>query len=273
MKVLIKKIPGIATAYRRFRDWRLLRSKPKLTPFGFKIIGSRAMQNGTYEAEDAGLFRKLARGAEVIVNAGAHVGYYSLHALAMGKHIVAFEPMSVNCKVLCKNIFANGWGDRAEVFQLALGERIGVKEMYGLGTGASLIKGWAGFSAKSPTLVPVSTLDTVLGDRFKGQKVLVLVDVEGSEYELLQGAKRFLDLEPKPVWMVEIALFEHQPRGQGANENFLRTFELFWEHGYEAHGVVDGEMKLLSRKEIKENPLAVKSNLSSSNFIFIHAKS
>ncbi len=269
---LVKSIPGVATVYRRLRDWRLLHAKPRATPFGFKIVGNRAMRDGTYEAGDVKLFRKFAEEVQVVVNSGAHVGYYSLHALALGKHVVAFEPMPLNNAVLCKNVFANDWGDRAEIFQLALGESIGVREMYGLGTGASLVKGWAGLSVKSPVLVPVSTLDTVLGERFKGQKILVLVDVEGSEYELLLGAKKLLNSEPKPVWIVEVTLLEHQPGGE-ANKNFLHTFEIFWGHGYEAHGVVDGELKLLDRKEIKENPLAVKNSLSSANFIFIHAKS
>jgi FkbM family methyltransferase len=273
MKTLLKKIPGVATMYRRLRDWRILRAKPRSTPFGFKIIGTRAMQSGNYEVKDTETFRKLVSGVDVVINAGAHVGYYCLHALAMGKRVVAFEPMPVQSAVLCKNIFINGWGDRAEVFKLALGDKVGIREMYGLGTGASLVKGWAGFSAKSPTFVPVSTLDTVLGERFRGQRVLVLADVEGSEYELLLGAKRLLTSEPKPIWMVEIALYEHQPRG-GVNKNFLPTFDIFWERGYEAYGIAAGEdrMKLLNREEIRENPLAVKSALASSNFIFIYAQ-
>ena len=271
LKALVKKVPGVAAAYRYMRDYRLLRAEPRPTPFGFKIVGSKAMQDGDYEVTDTEVFRKFAAGSDVVVNAGAHIGYYCLHALALGKRVVAFEPMPANSAVLCKNVFLNGWGNRAEVFKLALGEAVGIEPMYGRGSGSSLIRGWAGFSSKLPTLVPVSTLDAVLGDRFKGQKVLVLVDVEGGEHELLLGAKKLLDADPRPIWMVEIALFEHQPKERGRNRNFLRTFELFWERGYGAYGIVGKEVRSFSRKEITADPGAVKNNLSSSNFIFIHA--
>jgi len=46
---------------------------------------------------------------------------------------------------------------------------------------------------------------------------------------------------------------------------------LFWERGYGAYGIVGKEVRSFSRKEITADPGAVKNNLSSSNFIFIHA--
>ncbi len=271
IKALAKKIPGVATLYRCLRDFQLVHAKPSSTPFGFLIIGNKAMRRGEYEAGDIEIFKKLAREADVVVNAGAHVGYYCLHALALGKRVIAFEPMPINNTVLCKNIFLNNWGARAEVFQLALGKTVGIQNIYGRGTGASLIKGWAGFSSRSPILIPVSTLDTVLGDRLEGQKTLILADVEGAEFELLEGAGKLLHLDPKPIWIVEIALFEHQPKGMKLNSNFLKTFELFWENGYEAYGKAGSRIRLFSKKEMQTDQLNVKHDLPSSNFIFIHS--
>ena len=214
----------------------------------------------------------LAGEVDTVVNAGANVGYYCLHALQLGKHVIAFEPVPLNAAVLLKNIFANGWQENAEVFPIALGERPGILPLYGGGTGASLIKGWAGFHPGKPTLVPVSSLDAVLNDKLAGSKVLVLIDIEGFEYDLLKGAKKLLAMEPRPLWMVEIVSTEHQPSGRAKNPNFLPTFELFWQHGYEAYGI-GKEIKLITEETVRAHGDAIKKGLCSANFIFIHKTS
>jgi hypothetical protein len=57
------------------------------------------------------------------------------------------------------------------------------------------------FVPKSQTL---HTLDTSLGQRFDKKRCLIIVDVEGAEYSVLQGASHFLVMTPKPVWIVEL---------------------------------------------------------------------
>ncbi len=191
IKNVIKKIPFIPTIYRNIRDKRLANRDAAMTPFGFKIIANDSMQQGKFEPVDTKIFRNFVEDADVVIDAGAHVGYYCLQALSLKKHIIAFEPMPLNAKTLLKNISINGWEDNAEVFQLALADKPGILKMYGSGTGASLIKGWAGFSSKKPVLVPSSSLDLVIGNRLAGSNVFILIDVERAEYELLKGAKKY----------------------------------------------------------------------------------
>ncbi|MCZ6794820.1 MAG: FkbM family methyltransferase [Planctomycetota bacterium] len=80
-------------------------------------------------------------------------------------------------------------------------------------------------------MTDLSTLDVVLGDRFAKRQVLVKLDVEGSEYAVLQGAARLLAAANRPTWFLEICFDEFHP-GQ-VNPSFRKTFELFWSHGYE----------------------------------------
>jgi FkbM family methyltransferase len=272
LKKVAKKIPFVASTYRNARDKWMANKKAVVTPFGFKFIGNKAMQLGHFESEDVKIFQKLMEDVDTVVDAGAHAGYYCLQALSFHKHLIAFEPMPLNAKMLLDNITINGWEDNAEVFPIALAEKPGIAKMYGGGTGASLTKGWAGFSPKDPILVPVSSLDTVLNDRLAGSRILVLIDVEGAEYPLLNGAKKLLASDPKPVWMVEIVLLVHQPEGRKENPQFISTFELFWEHGYDAYISMGGKVKLLDEKFIRADAEAATKG-TSSNFIFVHGSS
>lgn len=106
----------------------------------------------------------------------------------------------------------------------------------GWGTGASLIKGWASIPESYKTYVPVLTLDRILADRLRGNRALILADIEGAEWMMLQGAAATFRNEPRPIWMIEISTIEHQPEGTPLNPHFQSTFELFFAAGYRAWG-------------------------------------
>jgi FkbM family methyltransferase len=56
------------------------------------------------------------------------------------------------------------------------------------------------------TQVLIFTLDRLLGTTLANHRVLILVDVEGAEYAMLQGAMSTLAHQPRPTWMVEISV-------------------------------------------------------------------
>ncbi len=267
LKPHIEKMPFLATSYRKVRDGWQIGREPQLTPNGFKLVGNLNMQAGNFEPLETKIFKELAADADIVVNAGANIGYYCCHALAMGKPVVAFEPIALNVRYLLKNLTANGWENKAEVFPIALTDKAGIATIYGGGTGASLIPGWAGFSPRQATMIPTSSMDLVLGHRFDGKKLFILIDVEGVEYQLLEGAKNLLAADPKPTWMVEIDISQNIP-DHGKNPTFLRAFELFWNYGYESYAI--GEKLLpFGRKQV-EDLIADRITLTSSNFVFKH---
>ncbi len=233
LKLYVERFhPALAFAYRTLRDaWTFQRQKPQVMPYGFKLMGNPAMQSGAFEPEETALIKSLLGGAEIFVDIGANVGFYTCLARALGKYTIAVEPLPQNLAYLYANLEANGWTD-VEICPLGLAKLPGLAALYGGGTGASLVNGWAGASPLLRQLVPLSTLDIVLGQRFNGRRLLIKVDVEGAEYDLLQGASCTLTQSPAPVWIVEILLQENQP--SGFNQNYVRTFEIFWEHGYQS---------------------------------------
>jgi FkbM family methyltransferase len=268
LRPLVEKSPFLATTYRSIRDeWTFRCHQFAPTPYGFMFMGNPTMQLGTFECQETALISEIIRDVEIFVDAGANVGFYSCLARSYGKHVVAFEPLAENLRCLFANLAANGWHD-IEVFPVALGERPGLAQLYGGGSGGSRVRGWGGGSALYDRTVPMSTLDICLADRLAG-RLLIKVDVEGGEYELLRGARQVLQRRPAPVWMVEIALTEHYPGG--VNPRFVETFEAFWHLGYEAY-TADASRTLVEPAHVVEWARARRRGFGSYNYLFLHAE-
>lgn len=260
-------LANVRASLRFYRENRRFAAPPPVRSMGFRFIGSRDMESGQFEPEETAIFKRIIAGADVLLNVGANVGYYCCLALQAGKRVVAYEPLPSNQRALYTNIWANGWQQQIEVLPIALSDQPQILKLYGGGTGASLVAGWAGVDSANYTLVPASTLDLTIQDRFRDDRVFLLVDVEGAEFRMLQGAWRVLAREPKPVWMVEIAVHEHQPKGTAINPQLLSTFELFWQAGYKAW-TAQASSRLVERDEIAAIAASGKDTLGTHNFLF-----
>lgn len=228
----------------RLQEWLTLHVSRGLrqarSPHGFLFTAERTatgrkMQSGEFEPDEVGCITDALEHADVFVDIGANLGLFSCLAAARGLHTISVEPQRRNLEVLRRNLSDNGW-NRSEVIPVALSDAPGELTLYGAsGTSASLVEGWAGMSRRSTQVVRVDTLDALLGSRFAGERVLIKVDIEGAEYGMLQGARQTLRADPAPVWMVEVFLEHHYPGHR--NPNYLRTFECFWNAGYNAFTV------------------------------------
>jgi FkbM family methyltransferase len=226
------------------------------------------MEQGTFEIEEVRIVEKILPFTDVFINIGANIGFYCCIAQRYGKYTVAFEPMESNLKYLYKNLVSNGWYKNIEVYPIALGNQSGLITIYGMGTGASLVKGWAGVSDNFQTVVPVFTLDILLGNRFDGKQCFFVVDIEGAEDSMLEGAQKLLLMQPKPVWMVEISITDHWPEGIKINPRLLETFQKFWEAGYEAW-TANHELRLVTQEEIMKIKESGCDSILTYNFLFI----
>lgn len=191
------------------------------------------MERGEFEREETQQVSALLRCVDVFVNVGANTGYYVCLARKMGVKVLAIEPLDRNVQILQRNILANGWND-VEIYPVGIADNVALLKLYGGGTAASFVPGWAGGSKAHYRVVPVTKLDNIMADRFAGKRMLILIDVEGYELNVLRGAVGQLTREPPPIWFVEICINVHQPDGQKINPKLVETFELFWQHGYTA---------------------------------------
>jgi FkbM family methyltransferase len=246
---ILKRFPVLYAGMQGAYNYRVVTRAAVETPLGFKMAGSYAMEKGDFEPEETKLICNLLRDVDVFVNAGANVGYYCCLARKMGLEVIAFEPLERNIQMLQRNISANNWTD-VEIHPIGLGDSVALQKLYGGGTGASLLEGWAGADNKNYRIVPVNKLDNILGQRLCGRKSFILIDVEGYELNLLRGATQQLTSCPSPTWLVEICINQHQPNGNTINPNLISTFEIFWGHGYKANKI-GSEFGIVSESDVR----------------------
>jgi FkbM family methyltransferase len=249
IKSFIYKLrPEFAVAsefYGAYRDFR--KAGFKRTPYGFLMAGPASMQNGSYEVEETKNIINCMKEAEVFIDIGANVGYYTCIARSMKMKVLAVEPLWHNLQYFYHNLNINNWND-VEVYPVGLDDKPGLAVLYGVGTAASFIKDWSGVSTKM-RMVPLSTLDILAAKRFSGRKIVIKIDVEGIEYRVLKGAHEIMSLSPSPVWIVETGLTGHFPRGH--NEDFIKVFEEFWSMGYAAYDVANAVAEKINEAQVR----------------------
>lgn len=254
-----------ALARRRNARNRLRRPAVE-TPHGFRFTGPSQMQDGTFEAAETALIRKLLDGCDLFINVGANVGYYCCFAQKAGLRTYAIEPVAINARLLMRNMRINGWGENITILPVAVGETPGVVEIYGEGTGASLVEGWARNPKSLAQEVPVVRLDDVIP--VPTERTFVLMDVEGFELFALSGAAKLL--AAKPVLLIEINITDHQPGGATLSPTAGQTFDLLRAAGYDLYEVAETP-RTLEWDEIAAACRGEATTITGHNFLFLPA--
>ena len=110
-------------------------------------------------------------------------------------------------------------------------------------------------------------LDDILSNEKVTSKSVILIDVEGFEFEVLHGAQNILGSKDKPVIMLESGLTDHRSEG-GLNLKFLQIFEFIIKNGYRVFSVEDINFEItqeLIKKNIEQNV----DQLGTHNFLLI----
>lgn len=244
--------------------WRVSGPAP-VTPQGFKFHGNRHILAGQFEPNETRVFNRLIQDVDGLVNVGANVGYYCCLALQVGKTVIAFEPVDLNIRHLLANVRLNGWDERFELLPVCLGDHTGIVSLYGGGTGASLLRGWANSPDSHANLASINTADSLLSGRFNGTKQLILVDIEGAESLFLEGAQSLLSSEPKHDWIIEVSLNSH--RKDGINPKLRWLFDQFWRNGYRSW-VIEETLTEVDAKKIDTISETGEVPFKSCNFVF-----
>jgi hypothetical protein len=126
-----------------------------------------------------------------------------------------------------------------------------------------LLRGWADVAATYATTIATNALDNILVGRV-AERLVIKVDTEGNEIDVLKGARRTLTRSPKPIWFIEIGLTENFP--EAVNPNFLETFEMMWQNGYQAYTLETSRQVLES--DVKRWIATKQRDFGSTDFIF-----
>jgi FkbM family methyltransferase len=180
--------------------------------------------NGDYEPWIQELLKSQLRSGDCFYDVGAHTGFFALIAsrfIGSSGKIVAFEPDPDNAATLEADMAKNGihqttlveaavWSAPGEViFQRAL-------------DASNRTQGQV-LTEPNPRLkripIPAIRLDDFIFEERNPVPQLIKMDVEGAEWDALQGAQRLLD-RVKPRLLCEV----HDARQMGQIQEYLRNF-------------------------------------------------
>jgi FkbM family methyltransferase len=265
MNMLTKTILKIkALNLKRIEQYRL-NKKPMKTSEGFYYKGPSIQFDANWEKPERIILSKIFSSYEVFVNIGAHYGYYSCMARGAGLEIVAIEPLPINFKMLMDNIKINNFENNCTLINAAVGSSASIGEISGAFSTATMLKE-NGNHKSLHQFVPVIKLDTIFHDKNKNK--LVLMDVEGYEYEALMGGKKMVALDKNTDWIIEIFPFwEPKGRPKYENKNYFPTFEIMISNGYNIWKISD-ELERIEPGDLDKTKLDNFENRLSGNFLF-----
>lgn len=165
----------------------------------------------------------LLRDDYTVLDAGANIGYLTLHFAKTCRRVYSFEPDSKTFSDLARNVAENPFTN-ITLFQKALGETAGNYTLYKLyinNPGANRILTTPPESLAASEKVEVTTLDTLF-EQGQFEKIdLMKVDVEGFELFLMRGATKLIKTW-RPILFMELA--EVNLNAQGCTARSLVSF-------------------------------------------------
>jgi FkbM family methyltransferase len=180
--------------------------------------------NGDYEPWIQELLRSELRPGDCYYDVGAHTGFFSLIAsrfVGPSGKIVALEPDPDNAATLRANIAKNDIR-QAAVVEAAVWSSAGHVTFERASNASNRTQGRI-TSAEDPRLVRISVpavrLDDIVFIDGHPPPHLIKMDVEGAEWEALQGARRLLT-EAQPELLCEV----HNPAQMGQIRAYLKEF-------------------------------------------------
>ena len=191
-----------------------------------------------YEPNQTKIVKKYVHEGDVVIDVGAHVGYYTLlMAQLVGKNgkVYSFEPDPVNFELLKKSVEINGFenvvliqkavSDTTEKIKLFLGDNdSAINRIYDAKLG----------DAKKSIDVESVTID----EYFKENDKLfnfIKIDSEGSEAKIINGMEKFLTKNRKLIMMTEFFPFLIKKSGDEPNQ-YLKSLE---NSGFELYNILD----------------------------------
>ena len=195
-----------------------------------------------YEPNQTEIVKKYVRKGDIVIDIGAHVGYYTLlMAQLVGKNgkVYSFEPDPVNFQLLKKSVEINGF-ENVVLIQKAVSNITDKVKLF-LGDDDSAINRI--YDAKLGDAKESIDVDSVTIDEyFKENDELInfiKLDSEGSEVKIINGMKQFLSRNKKLVMMTEFFPFLIKKSGDEPNQ-YLKSLE---KSGFSIYNILDKNEK------------------------------
>jgi FkbM family methyltransferase len=137
----------------------------------------------------------------IFIDIGANFGVYSLRISKLFQmlKVIAFEPVLTTFKKLKMNIKINNLGKRIKIYNVGLSNSNGLKKMIALKRRNYIQSGGFSFNVPQRKLNDEDVFQfhkSMKGDevlKFKKEKIVIKIDVEGYENKVLLGIKNLLN--------------------------------------------------------------------------------
>jgi FkbM family methyltransferase len=174
------------------------------------------------EPQQTELIKDLLPENGIFLDVGANIGYFSIVAakmLGVGGHVFAFEPVDATYRVLCKNIELNGLNNFVTPINLACFSAPGEMAMT---QSEEPSKSYLSYSETANTeKVSMTTLDDFVEQRGISVVDCIKIDAEGSDFEIIRGARRTIE-RCRPAVILET---DHLGRFGSSKLDVSRFFE------------------------------------------------
>lgn len=191
-----------------------------------EVISQKLFLYREWERFESALFLRALRPGMTVLDVGAHIGYYALHAakvVGRGGRVLAFEPVNQNFALLEANVRLNALGSVLEPVQAAVSDHAhtltmqlsdlnsGDHRVYATTRGDDALFHQSQPRAAQP--VQAIVIDEFLSQQQIAQVDVIKMDVQGAEMQALNGMRATLR----------------------RNANIMLFFE-YWQFGLQAAG-------------------------------------
>ncbi|WP_394727319.1 FkbM family methyltransferase [Altererythrobacter sp. GH1-8] len=187
------------------------------------------IRDGCFDRNLTDIIGTILQPGMTFIDVGANFGTYTLIGAAqVGEEgrVIAVEPAPAIAALLFATLSMNGYLKRTELLRCALGASDGVQTLYEFATlqGSNTLladvaeTARANFNEDITTReVECRTLDGIVDEQALDRIDLVKIDVEGFEYEVLQGAREaLLQFRPQLILEWHTDFFDGRPEAARA---------------------------------------------------------
>ena len=169
------------------------------------LIGNYIAANGVWEIHIQDFYSRFIKSDDIIVDAGANLGYLTVQFAKLCKKVFAFEPQSYVFNQLCANVLFNNLSEKVSTYRLALGDEESMGQLWSIdkedfGDGNNFqVWNWGGRGLEWEDSYHKSTgevreedkVSIVTLDSLKLKKCdIIKLDVQGYEWQLIKGGKK-----------------------------------------------------------------------------------
>jgi len=184
----------------------------------------RLRERGIHEPGVTALVREKVKPGDVVLDIGAHIGYYTLiFAELVGPRgqVLAFEPRPDNVKLLCENIKLNKCFEEVGVFQWAVWDKWDEVKLWLNSKNKADNRCW---NPERPwRWVWVQTID--LDYPAFNPVNFIKMDIQGAEYRALLGMQGLLEDNPQVKIVSEFSPAMLEACGPGKAIDFPKLLE------------------------------------------------